>query len=177
MQESVSAPAAQRNAEVPSTASKEAPQQVSLQQLFEQFHTSDRGLTSQEARRRLGEVGPNELASVKRIAGIRQLLLLFTNPLVLILLAASVVSAIFGEVVDASIIIVIVLLSAILNFLQTHRSQRAVERLRAKVALTATALRAGSWCAATSFVSRRVILCLPMRGCFNRSTCTCSNRL
>jgi len=145
MQESMSPPAAQRNAEVPSTASKEAPQQVSLQQLFEQFHTSDRGLTSQEARRRLGEVGPNELTSVKRIAGIRQLLLLFTNPLVLILLAASVVSAIFGEVVDASIIIVIVLLSATLNFLQTHRSQRAVDRLREKVALTATALRDGNW--------------------------------
>ena len=57
-----------------------------MQKLFEQFHTSDRGLTSQEARRRLAEVGPNELASVQRIAGIRQLLLLFTNPLVLILL-------------------------------------------------------------------------------------------
>src|SRR6266446_4383413 len=144
MQESVHTPVAQRDTSVPPT-SKEAPQQSSLQQLFEQFHTSEEGLSSQEARRRLGESGPNELGTVQRTAGIKQLLLLFTNPLVLILLAASVVSALFGEVLDASIIIVIVLLSITLNFLQTHRSQRAVERLREKVALTATALRDGNW--------------------------------
>jgi len=144
MQESVQSPDVQRGTEVPPT-SKEAPQQGSLHQLFEQFHTSEGGLSSQEARRRLGEIGPNELGTVQRTAGIRQLLLLFTNPLVLILLAASVVSAVFGEVLDASIIIVIVLLSITLNFLQTHRSQRAVERLREKVALTATVLRDGTW--------------------------------
>jgi Mg2+-importing ATPase len=90
-------------------------------------------------------VGPNELGTVRRIAGIKQLLLLFTNPLVLILLAASIVSAVFGEALDASIIIIIVLLSIALNFVQTHRSQRAVEQLRAKVALTALALRDGKW--------------------------------
>ena len=119
------------------------PQPVALSQLCEQFHTSDRGLTSQEARRRLSEVGPNELGKVQRIAGIKELLHLFTNPLVLILLAASIVSAFFGEVVDAGIIIAIVLLSTTLNFVQTHRSQNAVERLRATVALTATVLRDG----------------------------------
>ncbi len=48
------------------------PQPVALSQLFEQFHTSDRSLTSQEARRRLSEVGPNELGKAQRIAGIRQ---------------------------------------------------------------------------------------------------------
>jgi P-type Mg2+ transporter len=145
MQEATRPPVVQETDEVPLTASKTAPQQVAVSELFEQFHTSEEGLTSQEARQRLGETGPNELDTVQRLTGIKQFLLLFTNPLVLILLAASVISAIFGEVLDASIIVVIVLLSIALNFVQTHRSQRAVERLRATVALTALALRDGKW--------------------------------
>jgi Mg2+-importing ATPase len=128
-----------------STASKEYTQQISLQQLFEHLHTSEKGLTSEEARQKLKEVGPNELGAVQRLTGLKQLLLLFTNPLVLILLVASIVSAVFGEVLDASIIIVIVSLSIALNYIQTHRSERAVEGLRKQVALTATALRDGNW--------------------------------
>src|SRR5512142_3005788 len=54
-----------------------------------------------------------------------QFLRLFANPLVAILLVASVVSAILGDRINASIIIVIVLLSNILNFVQTYRSQQA----------------------------------------------------
>ncbi len=67
------------------------------------------------------------------------------NPLVAILIVASVVSAILGDRVNASIIIVIVLLSNILNFVQTYRSQNAVEKLRADVAPTASVLRDGTW--------------------------------
>ena len=63
----------------------------------------------------------------------------------MILLCASLVSAILGDRADASIILVIVLLSNILNFVQTYRSQKAVENLRAGVALTATTLRDGTW--------------------------------
>ena len=63
----------------------------------------------------------------------------------MILLCASLVSAILGDRADASIILVIVLLSNILNFVQTYRSQKAVDNLRAGVALTATTLRDGTW--------------------------------
>jgi Mg2+-importing ATPase len=73
------------------------------------------------------------------------LLLLFANPLVIILLIASLVSATIGEVVNASIIIVIVLLSSALNFTQTARSHRTAERLRKEVAPVATVLRDGEW--------------------------------
>lgn len=120
-------------------------QPASFQNLYEQFHTSDKGLTSQEAKRRLAEVGTNEPAGAQHTTGIVQFLRLFLNPLVIILLMASVVSALLGDVVNASIIVTIVLLSILLNFFQTYRSQRAVERLRATVALTATVLRDGQW--------------------------------
>ncbi len=60
-------------------------QQVSPSALFKQLQTSEAGLTTEEAKRRLSEVGPNEPAPPKRTAGIQQLLLFISNPLVVIL--------------------------------------------------------------------------------------------
>jgi Mg2+-importing ATPase len=119
--------------------------QIPLATLFEQLHTSERGLTSQEALQRLDEMGPNEPVTKKRTSLVVQVLLFFVNPLVIILLLASFVSALLGELVDASIIIVMILLSVTLNFVQTYRSQHAAERLREHVAPTATVLRDENW--------------------------------
>src|SRR5579859_1558479 len=118
---------------------------VPLKKLFEQLKSSEQGLTGAEARKRLDTYGPNDTTGLKRTSPVIQFLRLFLNPLVAILLVASVVSAILGDQVNASIIMVIVLLSNILNFVQTSRSQNTVEKLRADVAPTATVLRDGSW--------------------------------
>ncbi|MGH9930481.1 MAG: magnesium-translocating P-type ATPase [Pyrinomonadaceae bacterium] len=103
------------------------------------------GLTSKEASRRLSQLGPNEPVSSRRTSGLIQILFLFLNPLAIILLLASAISAAVGEVLNASIIALMVLLSAALNFFQTYRSQRAVERIRKEVAPTASVLRDGNW--------------------------------
>lgn len=105
----------------------------------------NRGLSGQEAARLLEQFGPNEPAPVERAHPIVQFLGLFANPLVVILLITSVVSALLGDPTSAAIIIGIVLIGVAINFVQTYRSQRAVERLRQGVALTATALRDGTW--------------------------------
>lgn len=117
-----------------------------LAEVYTRLRTSDAGLDSQEARRRLKEVGANEPAGTTHVAAVVQFLRLFLSPLVIILLIASAVSASLGDVVNASIIAVIVLLGIVLNFVQTYRSQQAVERLRAGVAPLATTLRDGQWC-------------------------------
>ena len=114
-------------------------------ELFEQWHSSERGLTRAEAQRRLLEVGPNEPARRRRGAALGALLAFLTNPLVVILLVASGVSALLGDIANAVIIAGIVVLSVLLNFFQTYRSQRAAERLRAAVAPTASVLRDGVW--------------------------------
>ena len=103
------------------------------------------GLSTTEARRRLAEVGPNESGTVRRAAPLLQFLLLLANPLVLILLIASAVSAFVGELVNAVIIALMVIVSVLLNFVQTWRSQRAAESLRAQIAPTATVRRDGRW--------------------------------
>src|SRR5581483_11118871 len=104
------------------------------------------GLTSAEAARRLAAVGPNEPAPVARASLLAQIARPFANPLVLILLVASAVSASLGQRADALIIAGIILVSTSIDFAQTHRSQRAAERLRALVTPTATVLRDGRWC-------------------------------
>ncbi|HEX3228873.1 MAG TPA: magnesium-translocating P-type ATPase [Pyrinomonadaceae bacterium] len=102
-------------------------------------------LTSVEARNRLAQFGPNEPAAPRRTATVFQIVLLFANPLAIILLAASAIAAALGETINASIIVLMVLLSVALNFIQTFRSQRAVDRIRKEVAPTATVLRDGNW--------------------------------
>jgi Mg2+-importing ATPase len=103
------------------------------------------GLTSAEARQRLAQYGPNEPVSVRRLSAVVQLGHLFANPMAIILLAASAISASLGQRTDALIITTIVLLGIAINFYQTYRSEQAADRLRASVAPTATAFRDGQW--------------------------------
>jgi P-type Mg2+ transporter len=111
----------------------------------ERTSTVPSGLTGVEAARRLEEYGPNEPAPPRHLSAVAELLHLFTNPLVLILLAASAIAGWLRQDVDAGIIVTIVLLSVIVNFWQSFRSQRAAERLRASVAPTSTVRRDGTW--------------------------------
>ena len=104
------------------------------------------GLTSAQAASRLAAEGANEPGGAsKEFRAVRQILAAFANPLVLLLLAASIVSGALGQAVNSVLIACMVLLSVTLNLFQTFRSQRAAERLRLQVAPTATALRDGAW--------------------------------
>ena len=103
------------------------------------------GLTSSEAAKRLEQFGPNEPAPRRRFSALGQVAHLFSNPLVIILLVASAISASLGQHVDASIIVTIVVLSVSINFWQSYRSEQAAEALRASVTPTATARRDGQW--------------------------------
>ena len=73
------------------------------------------------------------------------MLLLLANPLVVILLIASLVSALVGQSASASIIVAIVAVGVAIDFAQTYRSQKAIDRLREGVTPTATVLRDGIW--------------------------------
>jgi Mg2+-importing ATPase len=105
----------------------------------------DAGLSSDEARRRLAEVGPNRPAAARAASPLADLLAQFANPLAVVLIAAAAVSAVVGDPTGAGIIIAIVLVGAGINFVQTYRSARALRRLREGVAPTATVLRDGQW--------------------------------
>jgi Ca2+-transporting ATPase len=106
--------------------------------------SSSSGLDEREARRRLAEHGPNELEAAKTIAPWRLLLDQFKNILILILLAAVALSVALGHATEAVVITVIVLLAAVLGFVQEYRAERAIEALGRLAAPTAAVLRDGA---------------------------------
>jgi len=102
------------------------------------------GLGRRDARARLDRYGRNEYRTEAASPAWVQLLRRFGNPLVLVLLVASALSAITGEVAGALIIAAMVVLSVALDFVQEYRAGQAALRLRASVALHASALRDGA---------------------------------
>jgi len=111
----------------------------------DETRTATVGLTAEEVEVRLGQFGPNEPSDTQQHSVFSDLLHVFMNPLVLILVIAAVASAFLGQSVDAGIIAVVVLLSAGIDLTQTYRSHRAIQHLREQVAPTATVLRDGKW--------------------------------
>ena len=107
------------------------------------FGSGESGLTAADAEKRLAEHGPNLFRGAKRRPLLLQFLARFRNPLVLILLAASLLSALTGDVTGFVIIGIMVLSSVSLDFFQEHRASRAAEALRRSVGLRATVLRDG----------------------------------
>ena len=101
------------------------------------------GLTSAEAAQRLRQDGPNALGAEGRRGPLAVLIGQFASPLVLILVAASFVSIVVGDRVEAGIILTIVAMSALLGFVQEARSEAAVAALQARLALRATVIRDG----------------------------------
>lgn len=87
------------------------------------------GLNEDEAIRRLREFGPNELVAEERESPIRLLLEQFKNLLIVILIFATIFSAVIGEIVDAIVILAIVVASAGLGFVQEYRAERVLEAL------------------------------------------------
>ncbi len=103
-----------------------------------------RGLSPDEARRRLDTHGPNELTHEEKASALAMFLGQFKNILILILLVAVVLSALVGEVVDAAIILVIVVFCAVLGFVQEFRAEKALEALKDMLSPTMTVLRGGA---------------------------------
>ena len=106
--------------------------------------TTPAGLAAAEAQSRLTTYGPNDAATVKRSPLWLQFLARFRNPLVIILLVASGLSAATGDVASFLIVVTIVTMSMTLDFVQEVRAQNAVEALRRSVAVQATVRRDGA---------------------------------
>ncbi|AGU52946.1 magnesium-transporting ATPase, P-type 1 [Variovorax paradoxus B4] len=102
------------------------------------------GLSQLQADEAHARWGPNSFEPQAKRSLALQFLARLRNPLVLVLLAASTISAATGDIANAGIIVLMVLLSVTLDFVQEHRASNAAEKLRASVALRARVLRDGA---------------------------------
>ncbi|MBN2334524.1 magnesium-translocating P-type ATPase [Candidatus Bathyarchaeota archaeon] len=105
--------------------------------------TSLSGLSEEEADRRLREHGRNELGGRETRGRVQILVSQLKNSLVFLLIAASAVSYLLGEVTDAFIIASIVIVNSLLGFYQEYQSEKALERLGKLVTMTSAVRRGG----------------------------------
>jgi Mg2+-importing ATPase len=132
--------------EVPVTDSDSPPEQywsLAAGNLLASLCSAPEGLSAEEADRRLVQLGPNALETKKKATAPGVFLNQFKSPIILILLFATGVSAVLKDWVDALIILVIVLGSALLSFFQEYSASTAAEKLRSQVTVKASVLRDG----------------------------------
>ena len=115
----------------------------SVEETLGVLKTGARGLAPEEAASRLEKYGPNIIEDQTKISFFHLVLGQFTSPLIWILFAAAGISLAIGEVVDAGVIGVIIILNALIGFLQEYNAERAIEALRKIASLHAVVLRDG----------------------------------
>jgi calcium-translocating P-type ATPase len=101
------------------------------------------GLASATARDRLSRVGPNRLPAPPRRGVLRRLLAQFHNVLIYVLVAAGVASLLLGHVLDAAVIFGVVLINAVVGFVQEGRAEEALDAIRRLIDPTVAVLRDG----------------------------------
>jgi cation-transporting ATPase F len=102
-----------------------------------------RGLTGQAADERLARVGPNTLPAAKGAGPLMRILREFHHPLIYVLLAAGAITAGMGEWVESAVIFGVVVINAIVGFVQESKAEAALEGLRSMVRTHATVVRDG----------------------------------
>ncbi|GAA4282480.1 cation-transporting P-type ATPase [Brevibacterium daeguense] len=107
--------------------------------------TSDQGLSSDEAARRLDRHGPNALPAGKQESALTRLLRQFRDPMIYVLLGAAVFTAVLGEVVDTIVILAVVIVNAVIGYVQEGKAANALEGIRSMLSLNAQVKRDDGW--------------------------------
>jgi Mg2+-importing ATPase len=111
--------------------------------LMDSFGSSSQGLSDAEAVDRLGKYGPNIIRARQELTPLKLFLNQFKSPIVLILIFATILSAFLKDWTDAIIIILIVMGSAMLSFVQENNAHNAADKLRLQMTLKADVVRGG----------------------------------
>jgi len=109
--------------------------------VLESLKTTTNGLSKQEADNRLAKHGPNRLANPKTHGPLRRFFYQFHNVLIYVLMAASTVTAILGHWVDASVILAVVFINAVIGFVQEGKAENALRAIRQMLSPNAMVIR------------------------------------
>jgi len=102
------------------------------------------GLSNQQAQERLAEFGPNCLPPPKRRGALLRFLVHFHDVQIYVLLSAAVMTALLGHWIDTQVIVAVVLINAIIGFVQEGKAEEALGAIRNMLALKAAVIRAGN---------------------------------
>ena len=114
---------------------------LTAEEALKELNSNKDGLTDIEAKRRLEKYGYNELHKKKEHTAIKIFLSQFKNPLSLLLVFAATLSLVLGENIEAVAMFFIIIINAILGFMQEYRAEKAMEALEKVSSPTATVIR------------------------------------
>ncbi|MFH1704069.1 MAG: cation-transporting P-type ATPase, partial [Nitrospirota bacterium] len=117
--------------------------QLTVKETFEKLRASESGLSDSEIKERLLQFGPNKFIEEERISKLKILLHQFTSPLIYILLIAGVVTIFLKEYIDSGVIFAVVILNAIIGYIQEYKAEESVRALKKMVVPKAKVLREG----------------------------------
>lgn len=117
--------------------------EVPADELIKGLGASRSGLTGLEAARRLHEAGPNLIKKKAPVSRLSIFLAQFKSPIILLLFFAVILSALAGDIIGSTIIVLILAVSAVLGFIQEYSAKNAVEKLLERVKARITTLRDG----------------------------------
>lgn len=120
------------------------PYQLQTKEVIEHTGSSQNGLSAESAQSKLSEYGPNELEEKKKKSALSLFLDQFKDFMILVLIAAAVIAGVAGDLTDTIIILVIVMLNAVVGFVQEYNAGKAMEALKKISALHAQVIRNGS---------------------------------
>ncbi|BAZ99028.1 calcium-translocating P-type ATPase, PMCA-type [Methanothermobacter sp. EMTCatA1] len=116
---------------------------MSLDEVLKELKTSRKGLSQDEASRRLEKYGKNELVEEKKAGPVKLFLSQFMDILIILLILAAVASYFVGDVLDSAVILFVVVVNATVGFIQEYRAERAMEKLKGLVSTEAVVIRDG----------------------------------
>lgn len=116
---------------------------LSAEEVLKQIKSSANGLTRAEVEQRWNEYGKNEISSKKKISPLLIFFRQFFDVMILVLLVAAVISIFIGEVSDTIVIVVIIILNAVIGFIQEYRAEKAIEALKKMAAPASHVIRDG----------------------------------
>jgi len=111
--------------------------------VFDSLETTPDGLSKEEAGNRLAEHGPNRLPEARANGPLIRFFYQFHNVLIYVLIAASAVTAMLGHWVDASVILGVVLINAVIGFIQEGKAENALRAIRQMLSPNAMVMRDG----------------------------------
>ncbi|WP_460564738.1 cation-transporting P-type ATPase [Hydrogenophaga aquatica] len=121
------------------------PHALSPQQTLDTLASTPRGLTSVQAQERLERFGPNRLPEPPKDGVVKRFLRHFHDVLIYILLGAAAITAVLGHWIDTGVIVGVVVINAIIGFVQEGKAEQALEGIRNMLSPHAHALRDGQW--------------------------------
>lgn len=116
---------------------------LTVKEVIQALGSMETGLTLEEARSRLLKFGPNKLKEVKKTSVLSLFLGQFKSFLIILLIIASCISVVIGEYIEATAIMVIVILAGLLGFIQEYKAEKTLEALKKMTAIKTRVIRDG----------------------------------